>query len=649
MQSLIGQTIGAYLIVEQLGQGGMATVYKASQARLNRFVALKMIHGAYLTDSQFIMRFEREATVAASLEHPNIVPVYDYSEHQGHPYLVMKLIDGTSLKEWMVSNSPTPQNLRRVLRPLARALDYAHGKGVLHRDIKPSNIMLDSNGTPYITDFGLARLASAPDSTMSKNMMIGTPAYMSPEQAQGEILLDRRSDLYAFAVMAYEMLTGDVPFNATTPHTVVHDHIYTPLPVPSSRNPALSSAVDAVFLQALSKDPSDRYESAAAFVLALESALGSATAGAPAAPVTASKAQKPAAQTRNLAATRELPPEAAPAKRRSLDTVLLGVLAVVVVLLIIGLVVLNRRNQNLIAAAATILATQTTVAEAPPPDATHTTDPRPTLPEPFTATPPLPTQIQPAARSPQPPPPSGQAASPQVNQGGGPPVGSGPGGMEFLLDVPEMGILAARSNLDAYPDSPEAHLALAWALLENGNVALALGVLADGETNLQTIQVRASYWGTAAHLAYLEGNNAASYWLYSYALSIGEGVPGIDMPLRSGAGLDLYTAAQEPNAFAGLRAPSLATIFRDNPPPVMRAILARSYITDGEFGLAEAELAAARRDSPQLAEATLAEAELEIARENWARARELLTRAPGQGGPRWIQSTAGRLLETMGN
>lgn len=270
-----GERIGAYKIIAPLGQGGTATVYRAFHARLNRFVAIKMIHQDYLDNPNFHSRFEREAQIIAALEHPHIVPVYDFSEHAGEPYLVMKLIEGKTLKERIGKGRLNAQQILDVMTPVAGALDYAHKQGVLHRDIKPSNIMLDQAGTPYLTDFGLARILVAGDSTASQDMMLGTPHYISPEQALGKDEVDSRSDLYSFGVVLYELLVGKVPFSGKTPYAIINDHIYEPLPLPSEMNPELSPAIEAVLLQALAKDREDRYPTATALMTALREGVES--------------------------------------------------------------------------------------------------------------------------------------------------------------------------------------------------------------------------------------------------------------------------------------------------------------------------------------------------------------------------------------
>src|SRR5262245_48143086 len=210
----VGENIGPYRIVEQLGQGGMATVYKAYHASLDRYVAFKVLHPAFNADQSFAARFQREARVVARLEHPNIVPVYDYAEHETRPYLVMKFIEGETLKAQMDRGPLSAQEIARVVDAVGAALAYAHKQGVLHRDVKPSNVLLANDGQLYLADFGLARMAQAGESTLSSDSIMGTPQYISPEQAMGAKELDQRTDLYSFGVMLYEMVVGRVPFNA---------------------------------------------------------------------------------------------------------------------------------------------------------------------------------------------------------------------------------------------------------------------------------------------------------------------------------------------------------------------------------------------------------------------------------------------------
>src|SRR5512147_1496907 len=268
----VGENIGPYRIVEQLGHGGMATVYKAYHPSLDRYVAIKVLHPAFNEDNSFAMRFQREARVVAKLEHPNIVPVYDYAEHEGRPYLVMKFIEGDTLKAYMGKGPLTSNDIRKIVDAVGSALAYAHKQGVLHRDIKPSNVLMANDGQIYLADFGLARIAQSGESTLSSDMIMGTPQYISPEQAMGKKDLDAGTDIYSFGVMLYEMVVGQVPFSADTPFSIIHDHIYSPLPLPHTVNPTVPEPVERVLLKALAKDRLDRYEDVMTMVEAFKDA-----------------------------------------------------------------------------------------------------------------------------------------------------------------------------------------------------------------------------------------------------------------------------------------------------------------------------------------------------------------------------------------
>lgn len=269
-----GENVGPYRIIAQLGSGGMATVFKAYHPALDRYVAIKVLHPAFKADPQFFERFKREARIVANLEHPNIIPVYDFSEHYGEPYLVMRFVEGSTLKPEMDGQPLDPVQILRLMRPVCQAVAYAHKEGVLHRDLKPSNIMVSGASTVFLTDFGLARMVQRGESTLSHDVMVGTPQYISPEQAQGVRELDARTDIYSLGVILFEMLTGRVPFNADTPFATVHDHIYAPLPLPRSLNPTIDPAVERVLLKALAKNPDDRFATAEELLEALEATLG---------------------------------------------------------------------------------------------------------------------------------------------------------------------------------------------------------------------------------------------------------------------------------------------------------------------------------------------------------------------------------------
>jgi tRNA A-37 threonylcarbamoyl transferase component Bud32/tetratricopeptide (TPR) repeat protein len=276
----IGENVGPYRVTAQLGQGGMATVYKAYHANLDRYVAIKVLHQAFKEDPTFLARFQREAKVLAKLEHPNIVPIYDFAEHNGQPYLVMKFVEGDTLKARMSDGPLTMAEIRKVVDSVGAGLAYAHKQGILHRDVKPSNVIITPEGHYYISDFGLARIAGAGESTLSQDTMLGTPNYISPEQAKGVADVDARADLYSFGVVLYEMVVGRVPYSADTPFATIHDHIYTPLPLPSKVNPTVPEPIERFLLKALAKEREGRFEDATAFVSGFHQALGEAKASA---------------------------------------------------------------------------------------------------------------------------------------------------------------------------------------------------------------------------------------------------------------------------------------------------------------------------------------------------------------------------------
>lgn len=257
-----GEKVGAYILGKQLGQGGMATVYLGHHPRLDRDVAIKVMHQNFLDDEGFVARFKREAQIVAKLNHPHIVPVFDFDEHAGQPYLVMKYIQGWTLKKQLIKDPLDLEGILRVMSAIGDALNYAHEQGILHRDIKPSNIVIDRGGVPYLADFGLARLASSGESTMSADMLLGTPHYISPEQARGAKELDGRTDIYSLGVVLYELLVGKVPFTGDSAFSIVHDHIYSPLPQPTRVNPDLPESVEEVLYRALEKQPDERYDTA---------------------------------------------------------------------------------------------------------------------------------------------------------------------------------------------------------------------------------------------------------------------------------------------------------------------------------------------------------------------------------------------------
>ncbi len=267
---LIGRRIGGYAIIEVIGRGGMATVYRAQQISMNRQVALKILPRQFVNDDTYIQRFIREAQIVAQLEHRNIVPVHDYGDYEGQPYLVMRLMSGGSVDDLLRYGALNPERISDIINQIAPALDYAHTRGVLHRDLKPSNILMDDDGGAYLTDFGIARvMGQATNVTITTQGVVGTPAYMSPEQAQGKPL-DGRSDVYALGVTVFEMATGVRPFDSDTPYGIAVLQVTAAPPAPRSLKAEITPAVEDVILTALKKRPEDRYQTAARLAEALE-------------------------------------------------------------------------------------------------------------------------------------------------------------------------------------------------------------------------------------------------------------------------------------------------------------------------------------------------------------------------------------------
>jgi tRNA A-37 threonylcarbamoyl transferase component Bud32/WD40 repeat protein len=269
---LIGKTIGGYEIISRIGEGGMATVYLALQQSMNRQVAMKVLPRHYLNDDTYLQRFEREVAIVSKLEHRNIIPVYDYGEYVGQPYIVMRYMPAGSVDDLLRQGALSPEQILTLVSQIAPALDYAHSKDVLHRDLKPSNVLLDDDGGAFLTDFGIARVVSDQNPGITTQGVVGTPSYMSPEQAQGKAL-DGRSDVYALGVMLFEMATGRRPFESDTAYSIAVMQVTTPPPAPRSYNPQISVAMEKVILKALRKDREERYPTAAALLDAIRTAI----------------------------------------------------------------------------------------------------------------------------------------------------------------------------------------------------------------------------------------------------------------------------------------------------------------------------------------------------------------------------------------
>lgn len=274
MADLIGRSLGRYHILEKLGEGGMATVYKAFDTKLERQVAVKVIHPHKQMADKFVKRFDREAKALAQLNHANIVRVIDYGEQDGSPYLVMEYVTGGTLKQ-KLGGRPMPwREAIRTIIPVAHALSAAHDQGIIHRDVKSSNILIAKNGDPMLSDFGVARMTEVEDTLelTGTGVGVGTPEYMSPEQAQGR-QVDGRSDLYSLGVVLYEMCTGRKPFQAETPMAVVWKLASEPLPSPRQFLKDLPEEVEGLLLKALARSPSNRYQDMDAFAQACQRVL----------------------------------------------------------------------------------------------------------------------------------------------------------------------------------------------------------------------------------------------------------------------------------------------------------------------------------------------------------------------------------------
>ena len=264
MMNIIGKSIDRYHILEQLGEGGMAIVYKAYDTRLEAEVAVKVIRTENLAPNileSALIRFEREAKALARLTHANIVKVLDYGKYEDKPWLVMPYLPGGTLKQKLHGKPMDYQQAAALLIPIAHALAYAHEQGMVHRDVKPSNILITQSGDPMLTDFGIAKIIGS-EVTLDltgTSVTIGTPEYMAPEQATSKNV-DHRADIYALGVVLFEMLTGRKPYQADTPMAILFKHVSEPLPRPRDFAPKMPEAAERVLIKALAKKPDDRYQ-----------------------------------------------------------------------------------------------------------------------------------------------------------------------------------------------------------------------------------------------------------------------------------------------------------------------------------------------------------------------------------------------------
>lgn len=301
---LIGRTLGQYRIVEFIGAGGMASVYKAYQSSLDRYVAVKVLPAQHALTPGYKERFILEARAVAQLSHPNILPIYDFGLEEDLSYFVMKYVPGRTLSDVM----GRPMKLDRVchfLDQAAGALDHAHNRGILHRDIKPANMLLEGDWL-LLADFGVAKITEQATVITSSGHVFGTPVYVSPEQAEGEPL-DHHSDIYSLGVVLYEMVVGRAPFEDTTPMKVIFKHVYELPPAPRHFQPNLSEGIEQVILKSIAKKPADRYHCATDMATALREAIEIAATRSALIPVTQVAAlNRPELPARNLSATAQL-------------------------------------------------------------------------------------------------------------------------------------------------------------------------------------------------------------------------------------------------------------------------------------------------------------------------------------------------------
>jgi serine/threonine protein kinase len=273
--TLTGTTLGKYEIVRQLGKGGMATVYLGRQTSIGRTVAIKVMPRHFMHDDTFMQRFEREVKVIAELQHPRVLPVFDYGQIEGRPYIVMAYMAGGTLTD-RIEQGPMPlEEIERLVTQIAEGLDHAHRKGVIHRDFKPSNVLLDEHGNVYLADFGIAKISEV-TVNLTGTGVVGTPTYMAPEMAR-EGMVTPAVDIYALGVTLYQMLTGRVPYEGQTPLSVMMAHATRPIPNVRAERPDLPEGIAAVVERALAKTPEARYATAGDLAEALKQAIAGQT------------------------------------------------------------------------------------------------------------------------------------------------------------------------------------------------------------------------------------------------------------------------------------------------------------------------------------------------------------------------------------
>jgi hypothetical protein len=430
VENISGKQFGPYRIVEPLGEGGMAAVYKAYQPGIDRYVAVKVLPEHLAKDPQFLARFDREARVLAKLQHPHILPIHDYGQSDSYTYIVMPLVKSGTMTDILKGEVlPLPQ-IQKMITQIGDALDYAHGQGVVHRDIKPSNVLIDERGNCMLTDFGIAKLVESEADLTGTGGIIGTPSYMSPEQAKGQ-KLDGRSDIYSLGIILYEMAVGRVPFKAETPLAVIVKHLHDPLPLPRTLNPNLPESVERVILKSLAKEPEDRYPTAEAMVDALNAAINEAPANPPVAVPSATMASAGSGSGGHTVKV-TAPPAASSAPSSPMPWLLVaGGAGVIGLAILIGLALWAMRPAPPTPVAPTVVAVSTPAPEPAVVQAVDTPTLTPTLPPPPSPVAPpanksADTLLRPDTPVPPPPPADTPVQSDNYAAAPPPPVDAGP-------------------------------------------------------------------------------------------------------------------------------------------------------------------------------------------------------------------------------
>jgi serine/threonine protein kinase len=372
--SLIGRTLGKYEIIELLGQGGMATVYKGYQSDIDRYVAIKVLPPHPGQDPQYVERFRLEARTIARLQHPHILPLYDYGTQDDILYLATAYVSGGSLEE-VIAEGPLPiPRVEKILREVGSALDYAHRQGVIHRDIKPGNILLDTEGHALLADFGIAKLVEGESTLTGTGGIVGTPAYIAPEQTRAQ-QVDRRADLYSLGVVVFEMITGRQPYPSTTPMDAMLKHMNAPIPrLAEVLDSPPSTAVEAFIQRALAKEPQDRFLTARDMVEAFSRAIHSADSYVgleqPSVTVETPMVRDPLTfePTPTPALTQPQPTIVFPESKSPVNTLLLGgfaLIALIAAVAVIAVVGSQNRGQNGAVTPASSLVSSPTVNTIP--------------------------------------------------------------------------------------------------------------------------------------------------------------------------------------------------------------------------------------------------------------------------------------------